>query len=280
MADPRGHRARAAHGRPRRDDREHRAAVGPGRPRLRRRLAPVGDHGLRARVRLPAPARRKDQRPRSAASGPSSPGWSDSPAPRRSAAPLRRSRSWSAARVLQGAFAALLAPAALSIVTTTFTDPAGARQGVRHLRRDRERRRRPRAPARRVPHRAPDLALDHVREPGLRDPGGDRALATAREHAPGRAPDASTYRASLVATSGLFALGLRVLQRRDGQLERPAHRRPARPTASSRSRRSSQSSGGWPRRSCRCEWSATATAAQRSWRSRSPASRCSRRSCS
>ena len=28
-----------------------------------------------------------------------------------------------AARVLQGAFAALLAPAALSIVTTTFTDP-------------------------------------------------------------------------------------------------------------------------------------------------------------
>ena len=46
------------------------------------------------------------------------------------------------ARALQGAFGALLAPAALSLLTTTFTDARRARPGVRHLRRDRRRRRR------------------------------------------------------------------------------------------------------------------------------------------
>ena len=40
-----------------------------------------------------------------------------------------------AARALQGAFAALLAPAALSLITVTFTEPQGAGQGLRRLRR-------------------------------------------------------------------------------------------------------------------------------------------------
>ena len=46
-----------------------------------------------------------------------------------------------AARALQGAFAALLAPAALGLLTTTFTDPGGAQPRVRRLRRDRRLRR-------------------------------------------------------------------------------------------------------------------------------------------
>ena len=49
------------------------------------------------------------------------------------------------ARACQGAFAALLVPSALSLLTTTFTEPEGPRQGVRHLRGDRRGRRRDRA---------------------------------------------------------------------------------------------------------------------------------------
>ncbi len=68
------------------------------------------------------------------------------------------------ARALQGVFAALLAPAALSLLTTTFTDPAergkafgvfgaivGAGAGVRAARR-------------RLPHPVPGLALVPVRQ--------------------------------------------------------------------------------------------------------------------
>ena len=49
-----------------------------------------------------------------------------------------------AARALQGAFAALLAPAALSLITVTFTDAEGAGPRVRRVRRDLRRRRRDR----------------------------------------------------------------------------------------------------------------------------------------
>ena len=52
------------------------------------------------------------------------------------------------ARASQGAFGALLAPAALSILSVMFSD-RGARQGVRRLRRDRRRGRRDRPGARR-----------------------------------------------------------------------------------------------------------------------------------
>ena len=43
------------------------------------------------------------------------------------------------ARACQGVFGALLAPAALSLLTTTFSDPEGTGQGVRRVRRDRRR---------------------------------------------------------------------------------------------------------------------------------------------
>ena len=184
------------------------------------------------------------------------------------------------ARALQGAFAALLAPAALSIVTTTFTDPAERGKAFGIYGAHRERRRRRRAPARRIPHRAPDLALDHVPEPGAsRSPRPSRRGRLLVNMRPAQRP---THRRAGRAGRNLGPLRprLRVLQRRDGQLERSAHHRPARRSASSRSPRSSQSSGGWPRRSCRCGWSATATGVRPSWLSRSRASRRSRRSSS
>ena len=61
-------------------------------------------------------------------------------------------------RGLQGLGGALVSPAALSIVTTTFTDGARAHQGPRRVERDRRRRRRRRPAARRRPHRRRLLA--------------------------------------------------------------------------------------------------------------------------
>ncbi len=55
-----------------------------------------------------------------------------------------------AARACQGAFGALLAPAALSLLTTTFSDAEGAGQGVRRVRGDRRRGRGGRPAARRA----------------------------------------------------------------------------------------------------------------------------------
>ena len=68
------------------------------------------------------------------------------------------------ARVVQGAFGALLAPATLSLLTTTFTEPAERTKATGHLRRHRRGRRVGRAAARRRPDRVPELALGHVRE--------------------------------------------------------------------------------------------------------------------
>jgi len=63
------------------------------------------------------------------------------------------------ARACQGVFGAMLAPAALSLLTTTFQRLEGARQGVRRLRRDRRRGQRGRAAARRRADRVPVVAL-------------------------------------------------------------------------------------------------------------------------
>ena len=111
-----------------------------------------------------------------------------------------------AARALQGVFGALLAPAALSLLTTTFTDPRGARQGVRHLRRRRRRRRGDRPDPRRRADRVPQLALVPVRQPRLRRAGHARRRCRccttrsptqrARIDVPG----------TLTATTGLFAI--------------------------------------------------------------------------
>jgi MFS family permease len=74
-----------------------------------------------------------------------------------------------AARALQGGFAALLAPAALSLLTTTFTEPAERNKafggGGAH-------------PGRRS-YRVPRLALVHVRQPVPGGPDGLRGDAPA-----------------------------------------------------------------------------------------------------
>ena len=57
-------------------------------------------------------------------------------------------------RGVQGLGAALVSPAALSIITTTFAEGAGAHEGAGRLGRDRGRRRRGRPRARRLPRRA------------------------------------------------------------------------------------------------------------------------------
>src|SRR4051812_26150234 len=122
LADPRRARPRSAHGHPRRDRREHRAAVRAGGARLLRREPAVDRHRLHVGLRRPAAARRPRRRPR-----------------RPQAHPRHRTRRLAiasaiggaaqsfgvlvAARALQGAFGALLAPAALSLLTTTFTEP-------------------------------------------------------------------------------------------------------------------------------------------------------------
>ena len=133
-------RARPADGRARRHHREHRPAHAQhalGFSNADRQWVVTA---LLAGLRQPAAARRTARRHRSAASGRSSSGWPASPAPPRWAGPRSASRCWSR-RVPQGAFGALLAPAALPCSTTTFSDPGERGKGVRHLRRDRRRRR-------------------------------------------------------------------------------------------------------------------------------------------
>ena len=111
------------------------------------------------------------------------------------------------ARALQGAFAALLAPAALSLLTTTFTVPEGAQPGVLGLRRDRRLGRRRRPDPRRCADRVPGLALDDVRQP---HPRGARPPLAALRLLPDDAVPTSRARidlpGTLTASAGLFAL--------------------------------------------------------------------------
>ena len=73
------------------------------------------------------------------------------------------------ARAVQGAFAAVMAPASLSLLTVTFTEAQGARPGVRRLRRGRRRRRRDRPRARRHADAVRVLALDPADQRSDRD---------------------------------------------------------------------------------------------------------------
>ena len=85
-----------------------------------------------------------------------------------------------AARAAQGLGAAMISPAALSIITTLFKDGAewgGAQQGTRSLGRRRRHSRRRGRTARRDPHRQSRLGVGAV---GERSGRGDRAGADAR----------------------------------------------------------------------------------------------------
>src|SRR6184192_3745691 len=109
------------HGRPGHRDRECRVALDQDRPRVLPGEPPVGDQRLRPLLRrLPAPGRAGGRPARSAAALPrrcrpvhallaaGGPGWSEG--------------SLIAARSFQGLGAAVISPAALSILSTTFTE--------------------------------------------------------------------------------------------------------------------------------------------------------------
>ena len=68
-------------------------------------------------------------------------------------------------RALQGLGGALLAPAALSIVVTTFREGRDRNVALARVGRDLRRRRRRRRAARRRPHLVPELVVDLLRQP-------------------------------------------------------------------------------------------------------------------
>ena len=97
--------------------------VRPGRPRLLRRRPPVDRHRLLARLRQPAAARRPPLRPHRPQAHLHHRPHRLRRSPRPSAARPDSFELLVAARALQGAFGALLAPTALAVLTTTFTIP-------------------------------------------------------------------------------------------------------------------------------------------------------------
>ncbi len=99
------------------------------------------------------------------------------------------------ARAMQGIFAAVLAPAVLSLITTTFTEPQGAGQGLRGLRRHLRHRGRHRPDRRRRAHRVPQLALDAAgQHPDRTSPSPSRRSRCSRR-AGSRATAITTCRA-------------------------------------------------------------------------------------
>ena len=145
----RADRHRAVHGHPRRRDRERRAAVDQDRPRLLAGEPAVG----RSRPTRSSSAARccsaAGSATCSAAGASSSPGSAVF-----SASSLLCGLAWSEAsliafRALQGLGGALLAPAALALLMTTFAEGRERNRRARHLRRGLRQRRRRRRPARR-----------------------------------------------------------------------------------------------------------------------------------
>ena len=82
-----------------------------------------------------------------------------------------------AGRALQGLGGALVSPAALSIIMTSFPGHQRAHQGAGRLERDRRRRRRGGPPARRHPHRPPVVGVDLLRQRARRHRGRRRGAA-------------------------------------------------------------------------------------------------------
>ena len=168
---------------------------------------------------------------------------------------------------MQGLFAALLAPGDPVAADHDVHRAGRARQGVRHLRRHRRRRRVDRPAARRLPHRVRQLALDAVRQPRLRRHRPRRRLAAARaQQGVPNAPKLDLP-GTLVVSAGLFALVYGFSHAETAGWANGAHhrlprrRRPccspsfvAHPAARARTR------------CCRCGSCSTATAAAPTWR--------------
>ncbi len=262
LADPRCARARPPDGRARRDDRQHRLPLRPGGARLLHAAASGSSPPTHWRS-APCCCSAAGSATCSAASGPSD----RRPArlrdlPPLSAAPHASFEVLVGARALQGAFAALLAPAALSLLTTTFTDEternkafgvygavAGTGGGIGLLLGG-------------VLTEYLVVARMHVREPAVRRPGS--ALARSRllhnQRRRDRRPKLDIP-GTLTASGGPVRARLRLLERRDGRLGRSGPdrdvRRRGRPAHGLRAGRSA----GSRIRCCRCGLCSTATAA-------------------
>ena len=184
-----------------------------------------------------------------------------------------------AARALQGAFGALLAPSALGAADRDVPRLPGPAQGVRDLQRDRGGRRLGRAAARRRPDPGDLLALEPVRQPRDRGARGDRGAATAQQRASGPIARGSTSLAWRWPRVGCSPWSTA------SPTPRPTRGRPGHDLRAGRERRAAErpsccSSGGSRIRCCRCTSSWTERGAARTRRSPSPARPSSRSSCS
>ncbi len=142
-------------------------------------------------------------------------------------------------RALQGLGAALISPAALSIISTTFEEGARAGEGARGLGRDRDRRRSVRADPRRRARRVVLVAVDLLHQRADRD-RRLRALASPRARVPRRA-GARELRHRRRRHGDRRADGARLRDRegRDGRLDVVDHDRLLRPVGAYSSRASS-----------------------------------------
>ena len=124
VARARAARRGAVRRRPRRLDRQRRAAVDRPRPRLLPGRPVLGRQRLHAHLRRLPAARRPHGRPARPPAHVHRRPRSSSPSPRSPAVSPRATGWLIAARAVQGLGAALLSPAALSLVTTIFAEGA------------------------------------------------------------------------------------------------------------------------------------------------------------
>ena len=176
------------------------------------------------------------------------------------------------ARALQGAFGALLAPAALSLLAVTFTEPAsGPRRSASTAPSPAAAARR--ADPRRRADRVPGLALVPLRQ----RPHRRRRRSSVRLLRPPRARRQPRPRCLDIPGVVLVAArpgraGVRLHPRRVRRLGLGAVTSACSSPASSCSPRSSLVESRVRTRCCRCAWCSTATAAARTCRSASPSS--------
>ena len=126
---------------------------------------------------------------------------------------IAQSEAWLiAARGVQGLGAAIVSPAALSIITTTFADGPERNRALGHLGRGGRRRRRRRRAARRDPDQRPELALGVVRQrpdrPGRRR-AAPRVLVESRSDDAGKSFDIP---GAVTVTAGLALLVYAVVE--------------------------------------------------------------------
>ena len=245
------HRHRAVHGHPRRCDRERRAALDQDGSRLLGDEPAVGDLRLRDLFggTLLLGGRLADLlgRRRLFAAG----------LALFTASSLLCGLAWSEAsligfRALQGLGGALLAPAALSLLMTTFAEGRDRNIASGSTAPHRERRGR-RRPAGRPAHLVPELVVDLLHQrAGRPSPRSHSHLCCSARAARSSPRATSTSPARSSVTGGLMLLVYATTRAPNGRLGRCHHARAVRQARPRSSSRSSSSSSARGRHSCRC----------------------------